>query len=56
MRVKRTTASETTHYFYANNGALLGEYNPDGGFNEYIYIDSNPVVRIKDDTTVVGLP
>lgn len=54
MRVQRTEGATTKDVFYSKRGRLLGEYNPAGGFDEYIYVGSRLAARIHDDTTVVG--
>ncbi|WP_435105864.1 hypothetical protein [Arhodomonas sp. AD133] len=53
-RVQRTGSSAIKDVFYNKRGRLLGEYNPAGGFDEYIYVGSRLAARIHDDTTVVG--
>ena len=53
-RVKRETPSETTNIVYNASGDLLGEYEPQGGFKEYIYVDSQVAAKVTDSTTVVG--
>jgi len=53
-RVSRSTSTETSHVVYNQMGDLLGEYDPAGGFKEYIYVDSKTAAKAVDDTTVVG--
>ncbi|WP_375191211.1 RHS repeat domain-containing protein [Marinobacter sp.] len=53
-RVSRSSPSEDTHVLYTMMGDLLGEYDPSGGFKEYIYVDSKTAAKAVDDTTVVG--
>lgn len=55
-RVSRTDSSGDLHYLYSANGLLMGEYNPAGGFDEYVYVNRNLAARIHDDTTIVGTP
>ncbi|UQG58458.1 hypothetical protein MIH18_11845 [Marinobacter sp. M3C] len=52
--MKRETPSETTNIVYKASGDLLGEYEPQGGFKEYIYVDSQVAAKVTDSTTVVG--
>ncbi|MCP4066046.1 MAG: hypothetical protein GY740_22755 [Gammaproteobacteria bacterium] len=53
-RISRSTPTDTTHVLYSLMGDLLGEYDPSGGFKEYIYVDSKTAAKAVDDTTVVG--
>ena len=53
-RVSRSSPTEDTHVLYTMMGDLLGEYEPAGGFKEYIYVDSKTAAKAVDDTTVVG--
>jgi len=53
-RVSRSSPTEDTHVLYTMMGDLLGEYDPSGGFKEYIYVDSKNAAKAVDDTTVVG--
>lgn len=53
-RISRSTPTDTTHTLYSLTGNLLGEYDPSGGFKEYIYVDSKTAAKAVDDTTVVG--
>lgn len=53
-RVSRSDDNKTTHYFYSNEGLLLGEYNPAGGFDEYIYLNGKVTARIRDTSALVG--
>jgi YD repeat-containing protein len=53
-RMKRETPSETTNIVYNASGDLLGEYEPQSGFKEYIYVDSQVAAKVTDSTTVVG--
>jgi len=55
MRVSRSDSSSDTHYFYNASGLLIGEYNPAGGFDEYVYVNSKLAARIHDETTTVGV-
>ena len=42
-----------TDVLYTMMGDLLGEYDPSGGFKEYIYVDSKTAANAVDDTAVV---
>lgn len=56
MRTLRSDASSTTHYLYTKTGLLVGEYNPAGGFDEYVYVGTKPAAKINEDTAIVGVP
>ena len=53
-RVSQSSPTDDTHVLYTMMGDLLGEYDPSGGFKEYIYVDSKTAAKAVDDTTVVG--
>lgn len=53
-RVSRTQLLQTDHVLYNQSGQLLGEYNPSGGFTEYVYVDAALAAKIEDPTTAVG--
>ena len=56
MRTLRSDATSTTHYLYTKSGLLLGEYNPAGGYDEYVYVGTKPAAKINEDTAIVGVP
>ena len=53
-RVSRSSPTDDTHVLYTMMGDLLGEYDPTGGFKEYVYVDSKTAAKAVDDNTVVG--
>lgn len=53
-RVSRSEPLTTEHILYNQAGRLLGEYNPAGGFTEYVYVDDETVAKIEDTNAVVG--
>ncbi|MCP1674020.1 YD repeat-containing protein [Natronocella acetinitrilica] len=55
LLVRSTRAGQSTDRVYADSGLLLGEYDLGGGFREYVHIGTQPVTRIEDATTEVGL-
>lgn len=55
-RVSRSDTNGDRHYFYNARGLLIGDYDPTGGFDEYVYINRKLAARINDDTTIVGGP
>ncbi|WP_339782507.1 hypothetical protein [uncultured Marinobacter sp.] len=52
-RVSGSSPTEDTDVLYTMMGDLLGEYDPSGGFKEYIYVDSKTAANAVDDTAVV---
>lgn len=53
-RVSRSKLLTDEHILYGQGGNLLGEYNPAGGYTEYVYVDGETVAKIEDPTAVVG--
>jgi len=53
QRLSKITGGITTHFIFASNGALLGEYKDDGSPDlEYVYLNGQPVAVISSEWQV----